>query len=340
MAISKHPFGRYQVIDRELGRKDWIKTKELKEIIEGELSINVSERMINDDINAMKDDSLLGYFAPIGYNKTQKAYYYTDKSYTIKAFGLKDYDINALMFYAKTINQYKEYEVFKDFTNAIEKVLDAVTIRKGITRKEQARSVVQTERTPKLTGSELIPIIVQALDTNRIIEFQYQKFEDSIAKKTKLQPHLLKEDRHRWYVIGRIDGYNEPTTTYALDRMMDLNILDDKFIPVNFDFDKYFEHSFGITVTDDEPLEVILSFTPYQGKYLKTLKIHHSQETLIDDIKEYRVSVKVKPSWEFYEKILGYGNSVVVISPNSVIVEIRNKIEQISKHYQQKKIKK
>jgi len=43
MAISKHPFGRYQVIDRELGRKDWIKTKELRAIIEEEISIIVSK---------------------------------------------------------------------------------------------------------------------------------------------------------------------------------------------------------------------------------------------------------------------------------------------------------
>jgi predicted DNA-binding transcriptional regulator YafY len=334
MAISKHPFGRYQVIDRELGRKDWVKTKELKEIIEAELSITVSERMINDDISAMRDDSLLGYFAPIDYNKTKKAYFYTDKSYTIKAFGLKDYDINALMFYAKTINQYKEYEVFKDFTSAIEKVLDAVTIRKGISNKEQARSVVQTERTPKLTGSELISTIVQALDSNRIIEFEYQKFEDSVAKKTKLQPHLLKEDRHRWYVIGRLEGFDEPTTTYALDRMLTLNILEDKFEPIIFDFDQYFTHSFGITVTNDEPIEVVLSFTAYQGKYLKTLKIHHSQKTLIDDKNEFRVSVTVKPSWEFYEKILGYGDSVIIISPDSVIKELKEKIAQLSKRYQ------
>lgn len=334
MSISKHPFGRYQVIDRELGRKDWVKTKELKEIIEDELSIIVSERMINEDINAMRDDSLLGYYAPIEYNKTRKAYYYTDKSYTIKAFGLKDGDINALMFYAKTINQYKEYEVFKDFTNAIEKVLDAVTIRKGISNKEHARSVVQTERTPRLTGSELIPTIVQALDSNQVIEFEYQKFEETVSKSVKLHPYLLKEDRHRWYVIGRVEGHSEPTTKYALDRMLTLSIMEDKFEPIDFDFDQYFAYSFGITVTNDEPLEVILSFTPLQGNYLKTLKIHHTQRTLIDNETEYRISVKVKPSWEFYEKILGYGNSVKVISPENIIEEVKTKAELISKQYQ------
>lgn len=74
MAISKHPFGRYQVIDRELGRKDWIKTKELRAIIEEEISIIVSKWMITEDINAMKYDPLYGYFAHIEYNKNEKAY--------------------------------------------------------------------------------------------------------------------------------------------------------------------------------------------------------------------------------------------------------------------------
>ncbi len=334
MAISKHPFGRYQVIDRELSRKDWVKTKELKEIIEAELSIIVSERMINEDINAMKYDPLLGYSAPIEYNTYQKAYYYTDKNYTIKAFGLKENDINALMFYAKTINQYKEYEVFRDFTNAIEKVLDAVNIRKGISRLKQAKSIVQTEKTPKLTGSEIIPIIIQALDTNRVIEFNYQKFEDSAPKFTKLQPYLLKEDRHRWYILGKLEKYNKPTTTYALDRMTSVKILEEKFNPIDFDFDDYFKYSFGITVTDDEPLEIILSFTALQGKYLKALKIHHTQKTLIDNEKEYRISVNVRPSWEFYEKILGYGDTVIIISPDTIRDKMRDKIDQISKYYQ------
>lgn len=333
MSLSKHPFGRYQVIDRELRRKDWVKTKELKQIIEVELSINVSERMINDDLSAMKDDPLLGYDAPIEYDQTHKAYYYSDKNYTIRAFGLKDQDINALMFYARTINQYKEYEVFRDFENAIEKVLEAVTIRRGISKTEQARTVVQTEKMPKMLGSELIPLVVQALDTNRIIEFDYQKFQDQTIKQTKLQPYLLKEDRHRWYVLGKHLKKDKPVTTYALDRMKSVRILEEKFIPVSFDFDEYFKYSFGITVLDGDPIEVILSFTVLQGRYLKALPIHHTQKIIIDDEKEFRISLLVKPSWEFYEKILGYGEAVKVISPQSIKDEMRRKLTTILSLY-------
>ncbi|WP_430972713.1 helix-turn-helix transcriptional regulator [Sunxiuqinia rutila] len=329
MAISKHPFGRYQIIDRELGRKNWVKTKELKKTIEQELSIRVSERMINEDINAMKDDPLLGYNAPIEYNRSKKAYFYTDKNYTIKAFGLKNEDIEALMFYAKTIHQYREYEVFKDFTNAIEKVLDAVTIRKGISNLQHVRTVVQTEPIPRLTGNEQIPIIIQALDTNKKIEFDYKKYDDSVPKTVKLHPYLLKEDRHRWYLVGQKENQDKPTRVYALDRMTTPRILEENFVPKEIDFEKHFAHSFGITVTDEPPIDIILSFTPYQGNYLKTLKIHPTQQTLLDNHKEFRISIKVSPSWEFYEKILGYGNSVRIISPSEIINEIRSKSKQV-----------
>lgn len=333
MAIFKHPFGRYQIIDRELCRKDWVKTSELVRIIEEELSINVSSKTINNDINAMRYDKLLGYYAPIEDDKKNKAYYYSDKDYTIKAFGLKDGDINALKFFATTLNQYKEYEVFKDFSNAIEKVLDAVKIRSGLNNFEKAKKVVQTERTPKLTGGELIPSIVQALDENRLIKFEYKKFDDSKSKTIILEPHLLKEDRHRWYIIGKLEKYPDPTTTYALDRMISVELLTDKFTPIEFDFEEYYKHSFGITVPNEKDIEVILSFTPSQGNYLKTLKIHPTQKELIDNDIEYRISINVKPSWEFYEKILGYGNTVKILSPVDVIDEFKQKIKLMSKLY-------
>lgn len=333
MAISKHPFSRYQVIDNELRRRDFIKTKELKEIIEVQLSINVCEKMINEDIKAMRDDSLLGYYAPIAYNNSKKAYYYTDRDYTIRAFGLNENDINAIMFYAKAINQYKEYEVFEDFSNAIEKVLDAVNIRKGVSTKEQARIIVQTEATPKFTGNELIPQIVKAIDSNLLIEIDYQKFCDEAPNCKEVEPYLLKEDRHRWYVIGRT-LLNKRITTYSLDRIKRLTISDKKFTPIEFDFNEYFTYSFGITVPDSEPLEVIMSFNRLQGFYLKTLPIHHTQKILIDNENEFRISVKAKPSWEFYEKILGYGGTVKVHSPQIVIDNLKSIAEKIIIRYQ------
>lgn len=333
MAISKHPFSRYKVIDRELRRCDFVKTKELKDAIEKSLSISVTVRMINDDIIAMRDDPKIGYKAPIGYNKSKKAYYYSDKNYTITAFGLKENDINAIMFYAKSINQYKEYEVFEDFSNAIEKILDAVNIRKGVSTLEQAKTIVQTESTPKVTGSEWIPQIVRAIDSNLTIEIDYHKFCETEHSIREIEPYLLKEDRHRWYILGKSVTKGK-ITTHALDRIVALKVLDKKFVPATFDFNDHFKYSFGITVNETEPIEVILSFNQMQGFYLKTLPIHSTQKILVDSENEFRISVTAKLSWEFYEKILGYGGKVKVISPQLVIDTLKSIAGQIIKRYE------
>jgi predicted DNA-binding transcriptional regulator YafY len=329
MAITKHPFGRYQIIDRELGKRDYVKTRELKECIERDLSIIVSERMINDDLNAMRDDSILGYNAPIKYCTSHKAYYYSDPEYTIRAFGLRVEDINALMFYAKTINQYKEYDIFKSFSNAIDKVIDAVNIRKGITNLDESRIVVLTDNFGQFIGNEWIPKIIEAINTNSVIEIIYKKFGSNESKTSMLHPYLLKEDRHRWYLIGM---NTKGIVTYGLDRIIELNILAEKFEPQNWNSEEYFKNAIGITV-DRQANEVVLAFTPKQGQYLKTLKIHSTQEILIDDNNEFRILIKVMPTWEFFEKILGYGESVKIISPPQIINEFKERLQKISNKY-------
>jgi predicted DNA-binding transcriptional regulator YafY len=329
MAISKHPFGRYQIIDRELGRRDYVKTKELKEIIERDLSVSVSERMINDDINAMRNNSVLAYNAPIEYCTSRKAYYYSDSEYTIRAFGLRSEDINALMFYAKTINQYKEYDIFKNFTNAIDKVIDAVNIRKGITNIDESRVMVLTDNLEKFSGNEWIPKIIEAINSNFMIELVYKKFGSDESKKSKLHPYLLKEDRHRWYLIGM---NHKGIVTHGLDRILELNILQERFVPSAWDFENYFKHAIGITV-EGEVNEVVLSFTPKQGDYLRALKIHPSQVILVDDKNEFRIKINVMPTWEFFEKILGYGESVEIISPSEIVNQFKERLQKISNKY-------
>ena len=331
MAETKHQLGRYQVIDRLLSSGDRVKTSQIQKAILYDLEIKVSTKTINNDINDMINSVVLGYYAPIKKDSSKKAYYYSDPDYTIKAFGLKEADINALQFYANAINQYKEYEVFRDFSSAIQKILDAVTIRKGFTTAEQAKAIVQTERAPLVTGSHWIPKIVESINTTAFIGFEYQKFDNDETKVVKLQPYLLKEDRHLWYVLGR--NKKGRLITYALDRIYKLEILDDKFVPDNVDFEDYFKYSFGITVNDEEPISVVLSFTVFQGKYIKALPIHPTQKILVDSKEELRISVDVKPSYEFYEKILGYGANVKIISPPVIISDLKSKILQASKRY-------
>ena len=87
---SNNQRGRIEIIDSELSRKEYVKTKNLIDSIKNELDIFFSTRTIQKDIELMKRIWPYGYNAPIEWDKRKKAYYYTDRDFTIQALNLKE----------------------------------------------------------------------------------------------------------------------------------------------------------------------------------------------------------------------------------------------------------
>jgi predicted DNA-binding transcriptional regulator YafY len=327
---TKYQRARYYIIDRELSRKNYVRTKDIVQIIKRELDINVVLRTIQKDIAQMQEDPPLGFGAPIKWDTTRKSYYYSEP-FTIRAFGLKEEHINALLFYSKILNQYQEYKIFNDIGVAIEKVLDSFNIMPELKQLFKNKVIVQTEKILPVRGHQHIPLITQALEENKKLSFLYTPFGSKTTRR-KLNPCLLREDKHMWYVLGHLDGRKD-FRTFALDRISSLEILDEVFIPSNFNPDEHFKYSLGITVSEDKPLEIVLSFSPHQGNYLKALPIHDTQQVIVDNEDEYRVKITVIPTYELYSKILSYGNDVKVISPTSIVKEIKQRIAEIVQKY-------
>lgn len=94
--------------------------------------------------------------------------------------------------------------------------------------------------------------------------------------------------------------------------------------PETFDINQYYKYCFGIINSDKtQPKEVILSFTPVQGKYIKTLPLHESQEILIDNDEELRIKLTLFLTHDFYMELLSYGDNLKVIQPQELINDIK-----------------
>lgn len=332
MPKNKDAISRYRVIDQYLRRTPYAKTKRLTEVCEEKLGIPVSQRTIQKDLMDMKEDTALGYFAPIEYDTKKQSYYYPDGvDELFPAIELDNEEISALLFYGQIQSQYNQLGIFGEITEAVDKVLDAANVRKEYREVVTNQPIIQMERIPRIKGNELLLKLIQALRSKKKISFGYQKF-GSQKKVRIISPYILKEDKHMWYLIGKIDG-REYVTIFAVDRMSEIRILKGSVQRIPFDSRTYFKYSFGVTVTDDEPVEVILSFTHHQGHYLKALPIHETQKIILDNEEELRISIQVKPSYEFYAKILSYGNSVEVISPMDVQKKVKEKLHQALSNY-------
>lgn len=187
-------------------------------------------------------------------------------------------------------------------------ILNAIRMSRGF-----GDSLVFEER--RSLGTKHMNGLIHAIQNTLYVEFTYEKFWDDSVKKRKVAPVSLKESRNRWYLIGK-DEKDNRVKNFALDRIQNLNIEKDHFKPVKYNVEKEFRDSFGIiNGTDEEATEIILSFTPEQGRYVESLPLHHSQTVLIKSDEEIRFSYYIRPTFDFKMEVLSYGNKVKVIEP-------------------------
>jgi predicted DNA-binding transcriptional regulator YafY len=183
-------------------------------------------------------------------------------------------------------------------------------------------------------GTEHIYGLLHAIRNRFLISFSYQKFYSNHVSERTVEPLALKEYRYRWYLFAR-DTYDERIKTYALDRFTDLQITNTHFQKdADFDIAEYLRYCFGVIVPENEKSqEIVLSFEPFQGKYIKSLPLHHSQKVLIDSEEELRISLQLYLTHDFIMELLSLGDTVKVIAPQELADELKEKYENALKNY-------
>lgn len=173
-------------------------------------------------------------------------------------------------------------------------------------------------------GSDSIPILISAIKEQRFVEFDYilvRKDNKLISKKVK--PHFLKESLGLWYLLA-LDEHDN-LRSYGIDRMQNIIVdattfkRDESINP-----DDLFKHSYGIWDDPSMPVEEIeLSYSPLDGKFIKTTPLHSSQKIIIDNDTEFRISLRLRITNDFVMALLSRSASLTVIKPLSLRTRIR-----------------
>ena len=188
---------------------------------------------------------------------------------------------------------------------------------------------IQIDERP-LKGKELIPEIIYSLRENRKVRFVYRKFSDNSYTERELEPYGLKEFNNRWYLVGK--DTDKRIKVFGLDRMESFRIAPERFsFPVGFNLPDYFRDCFGITRinTSKGPETIVLEFTTFTGKYVKTCPLHSSQEILEDTDKQLKIRLKLHITHEFIAEMRAYGDDVKIVSPVSLRRSVQLKHRRI-----------
>ena len=180
-------------------------------------------------------------------------------------------------------------------------------------------------------GTENLYGLLHAINNQFKVIFYYNKYweEDDKISRRETDPLALKEFKNRWYVLAR-DLKDGRVKSFGLDRLSGLEITGVRFsYPDEFDVHEHFKYCFGIVgPNDDKPEEIILSFNPKQGKYVKSLPLHESQEILKETQEELLVRLTVYVTYDLYMEILSFGENVKVVQPGHLAETVKSTFEE------------
>jgi predicted DNA-binding transcriptional regulator YafY len=324
MPANKYALLRYRIIDRCLTNparpfpsKEALRLA-CEEALYGSDGEHISISTIEKDLWAMRNESELGYHAPIAYHRDERGYHYTEEGYSISDIQLNDDDLDAIRFATNTLLQFRELPIFQQFDQALGKIADRLTVAPNLDTAGMDYHI-QFESTPHAAGSEHLAPLLTAIRERTVLRFSYRKFSDPNASATPhvLHPYLLKEYRNRWYLIGW-DPEKAQTRTYGCDRMAALEPSAERFVRnPEFNAATHFAHALGITVLDTEPVDVSFRCDDVLAKYLSTQPLHPSQ-TLTEGPEGTHVTLHVLPTFELQQWLLAHARELTLLGPLSL----------------------
>ncbi len=212
-------------------------------------------------------------------------------------------------------------------------MLSTLTVNTVLSDSASLRNRILLENVP--AGEEYLQTIILALKTNRRLTITYQRFGCDSYVKT-VSPYALKLFHQRWYILTYTGRH---MATYALDRMLSLEISDETFeMPKGFSPEDYFAEYYGIT-TDDTPMaHVVIRTYGNVPNYLRTLPLHASQREIkhTDEFTDF--SFDIRPSVDFVLELMSYTDGLEVLEPMELRRKISNTLQASLERYNNKDV--
>jgi predicted DNA-binding transcriptional regulator YafY len=334
MPLNKSALIRYKTIDRCLQNR--YRRWTLDDLIEAcsqalyeyeGIDEGISRRTVQMDIQLMRSDKL-GYNAPI-IVEDRKYYVYEDPQYTITNVPLTDKDLNKLSEITEILKQFKGFSHFRELNVMIKKLEDKV-----YAEKTQQRPIIEIEKNEDLVGLQYLDTLYQAIQQKHTIAIAYQSFRARRAGTIIFYPYLLKEHRSRWFVLGA-KKESHAILTLALDRIKETEVLpDEKFrADENFNSEEYFRYVIGVTASNLRPANIHLFVDRLMAPYVLTKPLHHTQQFISKMESGIEIVIRVIPNFELEREILGFGENMRVLSPESFKKRINGRLINAARNY-------
>jgi hypothetical protein len=205
-------------------------------------------------------------------------------------------------------------------------LLSTISVSNLLLDSQQLKDRIILEDIP--SGQHYLPKIIEAMKSNAVITITYQSYWREESNTFDVYPYCVKLFRQRWYLVA-LSPYYDKVMIYSLDRIFGLQKKNEKFtMPDDFDPTEFFQNYYGVIAgTKGEPETVKIKISAGQANYLRSLKLHATQDE-IERTDEYSIfSYRLRAEYDFIMELLSKGEDVEVLEP----VWLRNEMAGIVK---------
>lgn len=177
------------------------------------------------------------------------------------------------------------------------------------------------------------PVVAKALEATiqyRQAKLTYHSTSSGRTKVYLVHPLRLAYAQGALYLLAFVPEYAE-VRTFAIDRVQEMSLLEERFVPVEDIPDEAFPHSLG--VHSGTPERVQVTFAPGIASYVRSREWHASQsvEALPDG--GVRLTMQVCVDRALRSWILGFGAAARAVEPTALVEDLAREHARASAGY-------
>src|SRR5262245_21705140 len=177
------------------------------------------------------------------------------------------------------------------------------------------------------------PIVARALEATLHLRQATLTYHSTSSDRTKtylVHPYRLAYAQGGLYLLAFVPEYGE-VRTFAVERIQEMSLLDERFTPIEELPDAAFPHSLGVHSGSPERVEIL--FEPAVGDYVRAREWHPSQRVRETESGGLSMTLDVCLDRALHSWILSFGPFARVVSPEKLAREIADQLSEAKARY-------
>ena len=279
---------------------------------------NVGEATINRDIDMLRTN----FNAPLEFDRQKGGYYYFEK-FDLALNSITAEDAFYLSAAKILLSSFEDSPMYK----SISEVINFVTDTQGIGKSALLKRIAVAPAPKFITKEETWSKVLEALQNNLIIEFDYKGRWNTEITHRRVRPYQILMDEGQCLLFGYSEE-RKAERLFVLNRMCNLAVTDEHFeLPENFEFSSRCGGGKFGAFMGEYVYDFVIDFYGDACSYVKECVWADNQE-LVDytDEEKTRMTFSSTQWLKVLEWVLSQGANAIPVSPDWFVDEWKSAV--------------